>query len=113
MSEDVVTAGGTANKWQMLPTTVDTTTNEAEFYHTSILEGGETSAKLIDSVTLDARTTQDMYKYFDFDLNVALDSVQVNYADNGDLLADGTASELGASVTFEDAQDINAALTWS
>ena len=107
-----VTEGGTAEKWQILPSTV--ADDEAVFYYTSILEGGETSAKLIESVTLDPSVTQDMYKYFDFDLNVALKSAQVTYADDNEtILATATTSELGKTATLTDPTNIDTALTWN
>jgi len=107
-----VTAGGTAEKWQALPNPI--ANNEAVFYYTSILEGGETSAKLIDSVELDASATQDMYKSFDFDLNVALQSAQINYADDNEtILATATTSELGRTATLAQPKNIDTAITWS
>lgn len=129
LSDDVVTAGGTANKWQLLPTALEDTTvpadgtkDTATFYYTSILESGETSAKLIDYVELDPSVTQDMYKYFDFDLNVALKSAQILYADdnqtilataaNGDSTA-GVAGELDANATLVTPTDINTAINWT
>ena len=107
-----VTAGGTADKWQILPTTV--TNNEAEFYYTSILDKGETSTQLIDKVVLDASVTQDMYKSFDFDLNVALDSVQITYdTDQETILATGATEQFGKTATLTDAKNINTAISWS
>ncbi len=107
-----VTAGGTAEKWQVLPNPI--ANNEAVFYYTSILEGGETSSKLIDSVELDSSVTEKMYKSFDFDLNVALKSAQITYADdNTTILADSTTTELGKTATLTTPTDINTALTWA
>ena len=51
------------------------------FYLKHILDEGKTSEKLIDSVTL-SPDTQNVFKSFDFDLNVALDSAQITYADD-------------------------------
>jgi hypothetical protein len=52
---------------------------EANFYYKHVLKGGDTSAKLIDSVYLDKNTTAKAYKTLVFDLNVGLDSIQVTY----------------------------------
>jgi len=107
-----VTAGGTAEKWQILPTTV--AGNEAVFYLTNILEGGETSVQLIDSVTLDSSVTQDMYKYFDFDLNVKLDSAQVAYeADNKTIKTEPATTELHKTPTLNDPTDIDTGINWT
>ena len=121
---DVVTEGGIKDKWQIVP--VDTvnaiTQNEAEtnnkdtayFYYTSILPSGETSAKLIDSVELAEDVTQDMYKSFDFDINVGLDSRQIAY-DKSDAgkLTDESLADFGATVTFDNNRSEDTALTWT
>jgi len=113
-----VTEGGTAGKWQILPSTV--AGNEAVFYYTSILEGGETSTKLIDKVELDKSVTQDMYKYFDFDLNVAMKSAQILYADDNETIlataANGDGTNLGqldANATLVAPTNIDTAITWT
>ncbi len=51
------------------------------FYLKHILDEGMTSEKLIDSVTL-SPDTENVFKSFDFDLNVGLDSAQITYADD-------------------------------
>ncbi len=82
LSDDVVTTGNTAkDKWQLIPIVAGNAEADevAHFYYTGILESGESSSKLIDSVVLADDVTQDAYKYFDFDLNISLDSVQVTY----------------------------------
>jgi alternate signal-mediated exported protein len=112
LSDDVTTAGGVADKWQLKPTDLSAT-DIAEFYYTGILEGAETSSKLIDSVELDSSVTQDMYKYFDFDLNVALKSAQIAYdTDDETILATAATTEIGATPTLTNPKDINTALTW-
>ena len=125
LSDNVVTTGGVADKWQLLdtnldnfypaaPNTADALADTAVFYYTSILEGGETSEKLIDSVELDAGVTQGMYKYFDYDLNVALKSAQVTYAADGEtILATATPKELNATAALSNDKDINTPITWS
>lgn len=106
-----VTEGGTADKWQILPTTVANDT--AYFYYTGILEGGETSAQLIDSVELAPTVTQDMYDYFDFDLNISLKSAQVTYDEEGRITNDAANDELDADVTVKEPASIESALVWT
>jgi hypothetical protein len=131
---DVVTEGGVADKWQLLPESLedvykndDTTTpgvnliteatdgktDTASFYYTSILGGGETSAKLIDSVELDPSVTKEMFKYFDFDLNITLNSAQVNIDENGNYTAETAQSELGKYAILTDNTSADTAITWS
>ena len=57
------------------------TQETVSFYLKHILDEGKTSEKLIDSVTL-SPDTQNVFKSFDFDLNVGLDSAQITYADD-------------------------------
>ena len=123
LSPDVVTYGGVAGKWQMLPVPAKGSTepyyefanDTAVFYWTGILQPGETSKKLIDSVELDKDTTQNMFKAFDFDLDVALKSAQVTYDEAGNVLATAANDELDATgVTITDpANEKTTALTWS
>lgn len=120
LSENVVTeAAGLADRWQLLPVSPlvskytkdgrvigedgvqDDGTPKADtavFYYTSILDAGETSSKLVDSVTLDSGVTQGMYKAFDYDLNVALKSAQITYtgADNATISTVPANTEFGA-----------------
>lgn len=51
------------------------------FYYNNDLEAGDTTAKLVDSVTLDGNTELGAYLAFDFDLNVFMESQQVIVAD--------------------------------
>ena len=131
VKENISTDGGVAEKWQLLPTALEDTTvpadgtkDTATFYYTSILGGGKTSKQLVDSVELDSSVTQDMYKSFDFDLDVTLKSAQMLYdSDNKTILAtavngDSTASppiagELDANVTLANPTNEATALTWS
>ena len=131
---DVVTEGGVADKWQLLPesledvytNTLNTTTNvntiteaadgekdTASFYYTSILGGGETTSKLIDSVELDSSVTKEMFKYFDFDLNVTLNSAQVNIDSDGNYTAETAQTELGKYAILSDNTSADTAITWS
>ncbi len=111
LSDDVTTVGGTADKWQLLPDYIGED-KTAYFYYTGILEGGETSTKLIDSVELDSSVTEDMFKYFDFDLNVALKSAQITYDADGKITADA-ATELDATPTVATPASLDTALTWA
>ena len=123
---DVVTEGGVADKWQLLPesledkynnvTTAEGTDNikdTASFYYTSVLGGGQTTSKLIDSVELDETVTQDMFKYFDFDLNIALKSVQVNIDSNGNYTAETAQTELGKYAILSQPGSADSTITWS
>ena len=122
---DVTTETGKENKWQLLPTSLedkyvnattvegtDAITDTASFYYTGILGGGETTSKLIDSIVLDENTTQDMFKYFDFDLNVTLNSAQVNIDRDGNYTAETAKSELGKNAALS-VPNADAIVTWS
>jgi alternate signal-mediated exported protein len=109
----VTTADGTNDKWLLDPATIGAD-KTAHFYYTGILEGSETSSKLIDSVELDDSVTQNMYKSFDFDINVALKSAQITYADDNEtILPTAATEEIGKTPTLTAPTDINTALTWS
>jgi len=57
-------------------------TETASFYLNKVLDAGETSGQLIDSVMLADTVTAGAYKDMTFDLNVGLDSAQITYADD-------------------------------
>jgi len=107
---DVVTTTGTADKWQLLPDPVNG--GIAYFYYTSILGAGETSAQLIDSVELDSSVTDDMFKRFDFDLNVALKSVQIAKDADGKITTDAT-TELDANATLVTPTSVDSVVNWT
>lgn len=120
LSDNVVVDPETAEgeKWQLLPASlVDTDgingKDTARFYYTSILGGGETSTKLIDSVELDKEVTQDMFKYLDFDLNVDLKSAQIAMASDGEtILTTAADTILDAKATLANPTSLNTAITW-
>ena len=107
---DVVTTTGTADKWQLLPDPVNGGT--AYFYYTSILGAGQTSAQLIDSVELDSSVTDDMFKRFDFDLNVALKSAQITKDADGKITTDAT-TELDANATLVTPTSVDSVVNWT
>ena len=108
---DVITTGATADKWLLLPS-ADPLGTEADFYYTSVLGAGKTSAQLIDSVELDKSVTNDMFKRFEFDLNVNLESVQVTYDEDNNILATAANEEFdGVKVTNVDQS--TQAVTWA
>ena len=107
---DVVTTTGTADKWQLLPNPVNG--GIAYFYYTSILGAGQTSAQLIDSVELDSSVTDDMFKRFDFDLNVALKSVQIAKDADGKITTDAT-TELDANATLVTPTSVDSIVNWT
>ncbi len=110
LSDAVTTAGGVADKWQLLPDPVNG--GIAYFYYTSILGAGETSAQLIDSVELDSSVTDDMFKRFDFDLNVALKSVQIAKDADGKITTDAT-TELDANATLVTPTSVDSVVNWT
>ena len=109
----VVQNGGTKDQWQLMPMEANATS--AEFYYTGILLGGETSTPLIDSVTLSPNVKKEMYKSFDFDINVVLNSAQVTYDTDGlTLTKDAVNAEFSpAAVTISDPTSMETALTWA
>jgi alternate signal-mediated exported protein len=117
LSDDVVTTGGTADKWQLLPCGANTEGDvgtTANFYYTSILGAGETTTKLIDSVELDSSVTKEMFKRFDFDLNVGLKSAQIALDSDGEtILTTAADNTLDASATLADNKNVDTAITWS
>jgi hypothetical protein len=120
LSDNVVVDPGTAEgeKWQLLPASlVDTDgingKDTARFYYTSILGGGQTSTKLIDSVELDKNVTQDMFKYLDFDLNVDLKSAQIAMDSDGEtILTTAADTILDAKAALANPTSLNTAITW-
>ena len=96
---NTTTAEGTDNK-----------TDTARFYYTGVLAPGKTSSMLIDSVELDESVTNDMFKRFDFDLNVGLKSAQIAYDDAGNVTAEAANATLDANATNPDA---NGKVTWT
>lgn len=118
LSDSVINeANNTADKWLLYNNPAND--GKAIFFYTGILEGGETSAKLVDSVTLDSSVKADTYKTFDFDLNVVLTSAQITYAsDNKTILTDATVeltSDLAADkkATLVDTQSLDTAVNWN
>ena len=116
LSDNVVcdpTAPTTNDQWQHYPHQL--VNDVAEFYYTGMLEGGETSSKLVDSVTLSSKATTDMYKSFDFDINIAMKSVQVAYDENDNITATATPTELGAFAKVNDGvatSDVDSIVVW-
>ena len=110
LSDAVTTDGGVADKWQLLPNPVNG--GIAYFYYTGILGAGETSAQLIDSVELDSSVTDDMFKRFDFDLNVALKSVQIAKDADGKITTDAT-TELDANATLVAPTSVDSVVNWT
>lgn len=111
--------GAAADKWQMLPTTI--AGNTAVFYYTNDLEAGHTSSQLVDSIVMSKDTKNEAYKHFDFDLNVALDSVQIVKASDGTELVPGASApntatavnDLGATATATNTGAEITLVTWS
>jgi alternate signal-mediated exported protein len=70
-----------ATYWQIDPDDQPSST-DVDFYLKKILAAGETSHKLVDSITFADSVTANDYKNLTFDLNVGLDSAQITYADD-------------------------------
>ena len=66
--------------WTVAPSTINT--NAVDFYLNQVLNAGHTSPKLIDKVVMRDSVDSRDYKDLTFDLNVALKSAQVTYADD-------------------------------
>lgn len=78
---DIELASDWATNWTYVQTNndpkVDDKNDFGYFYYNAVLPAGNTTPKLIDSVTLDSTVTQDAYNDLVYDLSVVLDSVQV------------------------------------
>ncbi len=109
---------GTGGQTWTAKTEVGKTTT---FYYNDDLEEGDTTAKLVDSVTLSSATTQHAFLAFDFDLNVFLESVQVTMGDDGKEMttpvedggafATAPAGGVGAYATAQNVSEIEN-ITW-
>ena len=71
--------GTTGETW----TCIAATEKMATFYYNNDVEAGDSTAKLVDSVTLSKDTKQEAFIAFDFDLNVFLESVQITKNEDG------------------------------
>ncbi|MBR1384931.1 MAG: BsaA family SipW-dependent biofilm matrix protein [Ruminococcus sp.] len=111
--------GTTDQTWTAKTADGKTTT----FYYNDDVEAGDSTARLVDSVTLSQDTTQYAFIAFDFDLNVFLESVQVTIGDDGNEMTtpvdestngqfvaapkgNGTREGVGAYATEQDAAEI-------
>ena len=128
LNDDAVITSQTAatnETWYLDPVTLggsnDVTTgtllnNKAVFYYNGLLEGGETSSKLVDYVLLDPHATQNDYKNFDFDINVALKSAQINLDESGNIKTDAAQAELAKFAKYNNGgatSDVNQVVEWS
>ncbi len=88
-----------AEAWTAISgTTADHTTT---FYYNNDVESGDTTTKLVDSVTLSDKTKNGAYLAFDFDLDVFLESVQVTMDEAGKELIDPAKAEFANATTVE------------
>ena len=112
LSDDVVLDNGTKGKWLHLPKAVND--GVANFYYTSILGAGKTTSKLIDSVELDDSVTQDMFKRFDFDLNVELNSAQITKDADGNITTEAAATVFDkANATVVTPSSVDSVVNWT
>ena len=72
-----------ANTYTLDGTSLTSDATKLTFYYNNDLEAGDTTAKLVDNVKLYQGVTNKAYLAFDFDLNVALESVQVTFGEDG------------------------------
>ena len=88
----------TSESWTVLGATSDAAADDvaATFYYNNDLEAGDTTAKLIDSVTLSSNTVKEAYIAFDFDLNLFLESVQVTVDNAGNETVTSALSEFAS-----------------
>lgn len=85
--------GTTDQTWKTIQATAksdtENTTNWKDasnyytFYYNDDVEEGDTTTKLVDSVTLSSDTKKDAYVVFNFDLNLFMDSAQVTKNEAG------------------------------
>ena len=75
-----------SESWTAIKNDATAPTNLTTFYYNNDVESGDSTVKLVDSVTLNKDVTGNAYLAFDFDLNVHLESVQVTFDDNGNEL---------------------------
>ena len=79
------------------------------FYYNDDLEAGDTTAKLVDTVTLNKDVTQKAFLAFDFDLNVFLESVQVTLAEDGNEMTTPVEGTNGVWATASDTSNASPA----
>ena len=89
----------TSNSWQYVAS--------KGFFYTDDLEEGGTTAKLVDSVTLDSSVTNGSYLAMDFDLSVAHESVQVTKDSSGKEAVPGGATLFGATPSATAATELS------
>ena len=84
--------GTTGQTWKTISATAPATGNTTNwkdgsayytFYYNDDVEEGDTTAKLVDKVTLSSATKKDAYLAFDFDLIVKMDSAQITKNEAG------------------------------
>ena len=97
--------GTAADQWQYI--------DGKGFYYTDDVEPGESTVKLIDSVSLDESVQAGAYTNMDFDLTVKLNSVQVTYADDTQTEGVDSASALGASASATTENNEITKVEWS
>lgn len=83
-----ISDGTKADTWQYIGSNA-----KGAFYYTDDVEPGETTNKLVDSVTLDEKTVA-AFRTMDFDLTIKLDSVQVTKSEAGNETAEA-ADQIG------------------
>lgn len=116
---DLANIGDKSEEWTAIKDNDTATTQLTTFYYNNDVEAGDTTTKLVDSVTLSKDTDNAAYLAFDFDLNVFLDSVQVTMDENGKELTtpvapwNATAPALGATGSCADTGSEIETIAWA
>jgi predicted ribosomally synthesized peptide with SipW-like signal peptide len=116
----VVVADSTKDTWAYFKA-LDGDTVVPTFYYNKLVAAGATSDNLIDSITLDSSVTTDAYYSFDYNLAIALDSIQVSVDNKNNQNADAVnaawADDVVATVTTTkndgDKDNTITAITWT
>lgn len=93
--------GTDAEQWTAIEDNANSPSpQKTTFYYNNDLEAGDTTRKLVESVTLSPDTEVGAYLAFDFDLNVFMDSVQVTMTEDGkegnDTVKNGWGTDVNA-----------------
>lgn len=91
--------GTSPEGWTVINTSSGTSDSNWTFYYNNDVESGDSTAKLVDSVTLNKDVSNGAYLAFDFDLNVHLDSIQVTMDENGKELLTSVSDGWGTTAS--------------
>jgi len=89
---------------------IDNNNDIGYFYYNKVLVAGNTTEKLVDSVTIDSTVTQGAYNEMTYDLTVVLDSVQITKSEDQ---AEFTNDSITNWVTAATVNESNGTPTWT